>query len=161
MKNSKWMTMAAVVTLTATMAVAAPHEGGRHGKFAGKRGRAAFGARFAEKLNLSDAQKEQIRTIRKDFREQNKAFFESSRDTFRDFRNARKAKDTARIDALKPQLDANRERFRTLHEQLEQQIVSVLTPEQRSQYDAMKAERKARRAERQEQRGERRNGHQQ
>lgn len=153
MKNSKWMAFAAVALLTSTMAFAAPHEGGRHGgKFGGRRGHGDFGPRMAEKLGLSDAQKEQIRTLRKNFREDNKDFLESAKATFRDFRNARQANDTARIDALKPQLDANRERFRTMHQQLEQQIVSVFTPEQRAQYETLKAERKQRRSERRDDR---------
>lgn len=151
MKKSKWITMAAVAMLTATVAFAAPHEGrhGKGGKFGGKRGHfGAFGPRLAEKLNLTDAQKEQIKSIRSNFREQNKAFLEQSRDTFRDFRNARKANDTARIDALRPQVEAQREQLRSLHQQLQQQLLAVLTPEQRAQYDALKAEREQRRNER-------------
>ena len=147
--NTKWMTMAAVVTLSATMALAAPHEGrggkgGRHGRHGGSE----FGARFAKKLNLTDAQKDQLKDIRKNFREQNKAFFETSRETFREFRAAKEAKDTARIDALKPTLEANRAKMQQLREDEKAQVLNILTAEQRAQYEALKAERGERRKRR-------------
>ncbi|HEX2059182.1 MAG TPA: Spy/CpxP family protein refolding chaperone [Thermoanaerobaculia bacterium] len=152
MKTNKFMTMAAVLALSTTVAFAAPHEGngGRHGRG----GRAEFGPRFAQKLGLTDAQKEQISSIRQSFREQNKAFFESSKSTFQEFRAAKKAGDTAKVESLKPQLEAARTQMKQLHEQQRTQILAILTPEQRAQYEAMKAERQARR----EQRGNRRGG---
>lgn len=82
------------------------------------------------------------------FREQNKAFFEASRATFRQFREAKKANDTARVEAMKPTLEANREQMKQLREQERQQVLSVLTPEQRTQWEALKAEREQRRGER-------------
>lgn len=152
MKTNKIMTMAAVLALSTTVAFAVPHEGkgGRHGRG----GRAELGPRFAEKLGLTDAQKEQIKSIRQSFREQNKAFFESSKNTFRELRAAKKAGDTAKADALKPQVEAARTQMRQLHDQQRTQILAILTPEQRAQYEALKAERQARR----EQRGNRRGG---
>lgn len=142
--NTKWITMAAAVTLSATMAFAAPHDG-RGGKFGGHRGRGEFGPRIAKQLNLSEAQQAQIKDIRKSFREQNKAFFESSRETFRELRAAKEANDQARIDALKPALDANREKMQQLRAEEKAQILAILTPEQRAQYEALKAERGTRR----------------
>ena len=146
MKSKKFMTMAAVLALSTTVAFAAPHEGkgGRHGRG----GRAEFGARFAEKLNLTDAQKAQIKTVRQNFREQNKAFFDSSRNVFQQFREAKKANDTAKLESLKPQLEANRAQMQQLREQEKTQILAVLTPEQRTQWEALKAEREARRGQR-------------
>lgn len=149
--NSKWMTMAAVLGLTASLAVAAPthgdagegHRGGHHGR----RGHKEFGAAFANKLNLTDAQKQQVKDIRKSFREQNKAFFENSRTTFQQFREAKKAGDQAKLDALKPTLEAQRAQMQQLRDQERQRVLSILTPEQRTQYEALKAEREAKRAE--------------
>jgi len=146
MKSKKFMTMAAVLALSTTVAFAAPHEG-KGGKF-GRGGRGEFGARFAEKLNLTDAQKAQIKTIRQNFREQNKTFFESSRNTFQQFREAKQANDTARLESLKPQLEASRAQMQQLREQERTQILAILTPEQRTQYEALKAEREARRGQR-------------
>ena len=148
MNKTKWMTMAAVLALSTSLAIAAPHDGG--GKFGrgGKHGRGEMGARLFEKLNLTDAQKTQIRTIHENFREQNKAFFEQSRATFEQYREAKKANDTARLDALKATMDANREQMKRLREQQHAQIANILTPEQRTQWEALKAEREQRRGER-------------
>ena len=155
MKKTKWMTMAAVVTLTASLAFAAPHEGGR-GKH-GKRGRhgAEFGQRMAEKLNLTDSQKQQIEAINKGFRENNKAAFESARSLRQEFREAKQANDTARLEALKPQMEAQRTQMSQLRQAHHAQIVAVLTPEQRTQWEALKAERETRRGEKRGPRGDR------
>ncbi|HJQ37479.1 MAG TPA: Spy/CpxP family protein refolding chaperone [Thermoanaerobaculia bacterium] len=147
MSKSKWMSMAAVVAMTASLAVAAPHEGkggGKHGR--GRHGQ--FGARFAEKLNLTDAQKEQIKTLNQSFRESNKAFFEQTRDTRRQMREAREAGDQARLDALKATAQSQHAQMKQLREAQQQRVLSVLTAEQRAQFEAMKAERHARRGER-------------
>jgi periplasmic protein CpxP/Spy len=147
--TKKVMTMAAVLALSTSLAIAAPH-GGRGG--GGRHGRGEFGARFADKLNLTDAQKTAIRNIRKNNREANKAFFEQSRETFRQFREAKKAGDTAKVEQLKPAVEQQRARLRQFHKTEREQILSLLTPEQRTQFDALKAEREARRGERGERR---------
>ena len=105
MKTKQMITMAAVLAFSASLAVAAPHEGKRGNHW---RGGHEFGQRIAKKLNLTDAQKAQIKDIRKNLHEQNKAFFQSSRDTFQQAREARKAGDQAKVDSLRPILEANR-----------------------------------------------------
>jgi protein CpxP len=154
MNKNKWMTMAAVLALSTSLAVAAPHGGKGDGKFGGKRGHGEFGERFAEKLNLTDAQKEQIKTIRQNNREQNKAFFEQSRATFEQFREAKKANDTARLEQLKPALEQQRAQMKQFRDAERQQILALLTPDQKAKFDTMQAEREAHRGER-GQRGER------
>jgi len=147
MRKTKWITMAAVVALSASLAVAAPHEGGkrgRHGKGGGE-----FGQRMAEKLNLTEAQQAQIKSLQQGFREQNKPFFESTQETRKAFREAKRANDTARLEQLKPAMEAQRAQFKSLRDAHEQQILTVLTPEQRTQFAAMKAERQERRGTRQ------------
>jgi protein CpxP len=140
----KWTTIAAVLALSTSLAFAAPHEGkGGHRRGRGQQ----FGQRFAEKLNLTDAQKQQLQDVRKNFREQNKAFFDSSRETFKQFREARKAGDTARVEALKPAMEQQWAQMKQLRQQQTQQVLALLTPEQRTQWEAMKAERQARRGE--------------
>src|SRR5688572_21097347 len=89
MRKTKWFTMAAAVTLSATLAVAAPHGGGegkgngRHGKHG--RGGQEFSQRFAQKLNLTDAQQQQIRVLQEGFKERTQAFRESSKATRQEF----------------------------------------------------------------------------
>lgn len=146
MKTTKWMTMAAVVTLSATLAIAAPHDGmkgGRHGRHGG-----GFGQRMAEKLNLTDAQKQQMRDLQKSFRENNKQVFENAKALHQEFRAAKEAGDTARLESLKPQMEAQRAQMKQLHDAQQAKIATILTPEQRTQWEAMKAEREQRRGER-------------
>jgi Spy/CpxP family protein refolding chaperone len=143
MNKNKLITMAAVVALSATVAFAVPHEGrgGHHGRGG------ELGARMAEKLNLSDAQKQQIKDLQTNFRESNKAFFDQVRDTHKQMDAAREANDTARLDALKATAESQHAQMKQLRDQQQQRIAALLTPEQRAQLDAMKAEREARRAE--------------
>jgi len=143
MKTMKWITMAAVVTFTASLAFAAPHGGGKRGRHGQQ-----FGERMAAKLNLTDAQKQQIRDLQQGFREKNKAVFENAHALRKDFREAKKAGDTAKLESLKPALEAQREQMKQLRDAQHQQILSLLTPEQRTQWEALKAEREQRRAER-------------
>jgi periplasmic protein CpxP/Spy len=148
MKTTKWMTMAAVVTLSASLAFAAPHPGGKRGGKFGRHGGQHFGERMAEKLNLTDAQQQQIRELNKSFRESNKAFFENTRETRKQLRAAKEAGDTAKVESLKPSLEAQRTQMKQLHDAQQQRILAVLTPQQRTQWEALKAERQKRRAER-------------
>ena len=146
MKNTKWITAAAVLALSASLAVASPDgtgEGKRHGHH--KHGRADLGERFAQKLNLTDAQKERLRTLNQQFREQNKTFFEHARHTREEFRAAKKAGDTTQVDALKATMESQRAKMKELRDAHRAQVLSLLTPEQRQQLETMKAERQARR----------------
>jgi periplasmic protein CpxP/Spy len=147
MNTKKWISMAAVVTLSATIAVAAPHEGG--GKRGGRHGRGGeFGQRLAAKLNLTDAQQQQLRAQRESFKERNKAFFETTKVTREQFREARKANDTSRLEALKPTLQAQREQMKQLRQQQHEQFLAILTAEQRAQLESLKAQRGERRQRR-------------
>lgn len=149
MNNKKWMTAAAVLALSTTVAFAAPHEGGRMGGHRhGKRG--MFSARLAEKLNLSDAQKQQIKDIKKASFEANKPLFQTSRDLRKQFHEAKKANDTAKVESLKPQMESQRAQFKQIREAEMARILNVLTPDQRSQFEALKAERQQRRQNRQQ-----------
>jgi len=145
--NKKLISAAAVFVFGASLAVAAPNDGDG---FRGGRHRGAKAEHLARKLNLSDAQRDQMRDIRKGFREENRAFFESFHQTFRDYRAAKKAGDTAKADELKAQLESQRAQMKLLHDTLDGKISAVLTPEQNAQWSAMKAERAARRQNRQE-----------
>jgi Spy/CpxP family protein refolding chaperone len=145
--TKKWLTTAAVLTLSSTLAFAAPHDGhrGRHGR--GGRG-GDFSERFAKKLNLTEAQQQQIRDSQKSFRETNKSLFEAARATRQQMHAAKEAGDTAQLEALKGTAQAQRTQLKQLHEAQMQRIEALLTPEQRTQLQAMKAEREARRAQR-------------
>ena len=146
MKN-KIVTAVAVLTLGASLAVAAPHEGG---KFGGRHGRhGMMGEKLAEKLNLTDAQKEQWKSIRKTSREQNAAFFQQAHQTMEQFRAAKKANDTAAMESLKPAMQSQRAQMKQIRDAERQQLLNILTAEQRAQFDALKAQRGERNHDRQ------------
>jgi len=148
--TKKWFTAAAaaVVALSGTLAFAAPHEG--HGGKHGRGGRGELGEQFAQKLNLTDAQKQQIKDSQQSFRDANKAFFEAARDTRRQMREAKEAGDTARLDSLKATAESQHAQMKQLHDAQMQRIEAILTTEQRTQWQALKAEHEAKRAERRE-----------
>lgn len=150
MKNSKkWFTAAAVVALSSTLAFAAPTpEGGKRGGH-GRGGRGGeFSERFAQKLNLSNAQKQQIKDANAAFRSEHKAFFEATRETRQQIKAARDANDTARLEQLKATAKSQHEQMKQLRAAQEQRIANLLTPEQRVQWEALKAERQAKRGDR-------------
>lgn len=121
----KIITAIVVLACSATMAFA--HPGSGH---------------LAQKLNLSDAQKAQWQEIQRSFRQENKAFLEQARATMRDFRAARDANDTAKVESLKPVVQANREQLRQLREAQEQKLMAILNAEQQAQFQQLKQHRK-------------------
>lgn len=141
MTKHKWITAVAVLTLGTSLAIAGPGERHRKG---GHEGDGRHAAKFAEKLNLTEAQKAQIKQIRQNNHEQNKAFYESARETRHSLRAAKKANDTARLEALKGQMESQRAQMKQLHESVMTQINAILTAEQKAQFAAMKADREAR-----------------
>ena len=138
MKKSKWFTGVAVLALSSGLALAAPHGEGHGGH-----DKAGFGREMAQKLNLTDAQKAQIKDISKSFREQNKAAFDSFRQTMQDYRAAKQANDTAKLSALQSQFDSQRAQMKQLRDALDAKISTVLTPEQNTQWQQLRAERAA------------------
>jgi protein CpxP len=151
----KIITAVAVAALGVTLAVAAPH-GGKEGHGRGRHGghHGEFGERMAEKLNLSDAQKQQIKDIRQSSKEQNKAFFESFHATMKQFHEAKKADDTAKVESLRGTMEAQRTQMQAIRKAERDRILAILTPDQRAKFEAMKAEREQRMNEKRGERGE-------
>ena len=144
MNSKKWITGVAVLAISTSLAIAAPQG------FGGHRGhRGMMSEKLAQKLNLTDAQKQQIKSLNQQFRQDNKAFFQSVRQTRQEVKAAKQANDTARLDALKPTIDAQKAQMQQLRQAQEARMLSVLTPDQQSQYKALKAEWAAKRAQKQ------------
>ncbi|MEA2572669.1 MAG: periplasmic protein CpxP/Spy [Acidobacteriota bacterium] len=148
----KFASAVAVTLLGASLAFAAAGEGheggngwGRHGK------RGGFGAKLAQELNLTDAQKAQIKSLKQASHEQNAAFFEQSRATMKQFFTAKKANDTATMEQLKPAMEANRAQMKQIRATEEASIASVLTPDQNAKWQQLKADRAARHQKREQQ----------
>ena len=144
----KMIAILAVAALSGTLAVAAENDGGKAWGHGHRHGMMA--AHLAKKLNLTDAQKEQLKTFHQSFREENRAFFQSVRQTRHDLRAAKQAGDEAKVAELKSVAQSQRAQMKQLRQAEMDKFVSVLPPEQRTQFEALKAERAARRQERQQ-----------
>ena len=114
---------------------------GRHGGMRGMRGLHA--------LNLTDAQKEQVRQIH----EANKPDA-SLKAELQAIREARK-NGTEITPAQRDRLKSLRGEMKAKHESVRAQILAILTPEQRTQLEARKAEMEKRREEFRQKRQER------
>jgi periplasmic protein CpxP/Spy len=141
----KTITAVAVLTLSATLAFAGPGKGeGKRGGH-GRHGRGAeFGARFAEKLNLTEAQKAQVKSLSESFRTQNAPLFEQKRQLRTDMKAARQANDTARLETLKGSAESLHAQLRAARQAHRNAVLQVLTADQRAQLEAWKATRKSR-----------------
>ena len=138
MNTKKWFIGAAVVAVSASLAIAMPQDGKGWG---GHRGHGAYGEKLAQKLNLTDAQKQQLRDLNANFRKENAAFFQSFRQTMKDVRAAKEANDTAKLDALKPTVESQKAQMKQLREAQDAKILSILTPDQQAQFKALQAKR--------------------
>ena len=147
----KTATTAMVLALGATLAFAGPGEGksGKRGKH-GKQGlhRGAGIERLTEQLGLSDAQKEQLKAQRENFRAANQQRFATHRDTMKQLKAARAAGETERAEALRNTVELQRGEIQQLRKAQHEAMLQILTAEQRTKLAALKAEREARRGSR-------------
>ena len=123
-------------------------EGRGFGKRAGKmrrgegmRGHRGGGMGFLRGIELTDAQREQIKTIRQANKQER-----GSSDLMKSIREARKNGGTI-TEAQKAELKQLRSERRAKRESVNQQILAVLTPEQKTQLETRKAEMQKRREE--------------
>ena len=119
------------------------------GGMRGHHGGRGMGMGFLRGIELTDAQKEQIRAIH-EANKPNPADFEA----MKSIREARKSGGTI-TEEQKAQLKQFRDARQAKHDQVQQQILAVLTPEQKSQLEARKAEMQKRREEFRQKRQER------
>ena len=123
---------------------------GREGRGGGRRGGGFMGDRFAEKLNLSDAQKAQMEQIQERFRQQAQSLREQSRgerggEGFDAFAGGAFNESAVRAAA---QARANRQvEMEVAHARMMHEMYNVLTPEQKSQLEADRQQRQQRRQE--------------
>lgn len=132
--------------------------GGKDGKFAGKFGRKGHGKGFGHrgfgrggfgtgmrgfhKLNLTEDQKTQMKTLHETFKAGNQANFDEMKTLFQQKRDKTITADgEARMKVLREQMKAG-------HEQLRANSLNVLTAEQKTELETMKAERKQKMEER-------------
>ena len=163
----KTMVVLAAASLISTMALAAPLTGegergrrghGEHGH--GERGHSMRGhdgeellERMAERLNLSEAQKLQIRQLHEGFRTQTEPQRTAMFETMKSLREARQAGDTATAQRLAASLEGQFAQMHEIRKAQHERMLALLTPEQRAKVEEMKAEREQRRGERGSRRG--------
>ena len=153
--------VAVVALLVTSVAYAQGPRGG--GPFGGRGGRGAFGPGLAlNELNLSDAQKEQVREIRERNREQTQQFAqrlnaaaEKQRQAIETLPVNETLITSATQDMTAAQVDLAIQQAR-----LNADIWAVLTPEQQAQATKLRAERKARMEERRQEFQQRRQNRQ-
>ncbi len=149
MNSKKWITGIAVLAVSASLAIAAPRKGEGWESHRGHDG--LMSEKLAAKLNLTDTQKQQIKDLNTQFRQDNKATFESFHQTMQDARAAKEANDTAKLNALQPTIDAQKAQMKQLRDAQEAKVLALLTPDQQAQYKAFQAERAAKRQQKRSQ----------
>ncbi len=116
---------------------------GRHGQGMGQRGEHG---KFMSQLNLSDAQKNQLKNIHAKYEPQMKTMREQMKAQFGPVRDARQQGDTSA--ATRARAQQSREQFRTrsmaIHQQEMNEVRGILTADQRTKWDAAQAQRKQR-----------------
>lgn len=128
----KKFVIALMVTATSAIGFAqsagpgTPHGHGRHG--------AGFD-RIAAKLNLTDAQKQQLKDIRTADREQNKQLYADFRAKLQELRALKQANDP-KADDVKAELKAMRPQIVAARKASHEAMLNILTPEQRDQLKA-------------------------
>ncbi|HEY8181593.1 MAG TPA: Spy/CpxP family protein refolding chaperone [Thermoanaerobaculia bacterium] len=134
------LSILAVACLVFATAAIAQERGGQRNQ--------TFTERYGQQLNLTDTQKKQIDELDKKFQEDNATFLESYQKTMAEFREARQANDTAKVDALKPKVDSMRTDMTKLRTAHEDKIAATFTEDQKTQWKKIKEEREARMKER-------------
>lgn len=123
------------------------HGRGKHG---GHRGGRMGGAMMFKGLNLTDEQKAQMKQIRQSFHERNKPLREQLRAKRQELRQAGEGGTFNEALATQKLTETAGLQAKLMGEQfkLRQEMLAVLTPEQKTQLEQRRAEFKARRAER-------------
>lgn len=129
---------------------------GRHGRRGMRRGRGARGlVRGLSRVNLTDAQKSQVKTLLQTQRTGNKPLREEARTLMM------KRRDGTITEADKTRLGEIRTEMKNSSVQTKNSILGLLTPEQTQKLEQMKAERQRRMEERRQRRQLRRQERQQ
>jgi Spy/CpxP family protein refolding chaperone len=133
------MTAVVVLMFGASLTVAMAQQGGD-----GPRGpRRGFIEGPGRELGLTDTQKTEISGIEKATRDANIEFFEAVRTTMGQFRAAKQANDTAKLEALKPTMDSQRTQMKQIRDDETKKIIVVLTAEQQAKFQKIRAERQS------------------
>jgi Spy/CpxP family protein refolding chaperone len=140
MNKTRWSSLAVAVSLLLAFTATAQQGGPNQ----------TFTQRYGQQLNLTDIQKKQIDEMDAAFQKHNAEFLESYQKTMAEFREARQANDTAKLDAIRPKVDAARAEMMKLRGAHEERIAATFSDQQKAQWSKIKEEREARMKERQQ-----------
>ena len=136
--------VAGVAVAQSTTAPQKADSGYRHGRRGGEfRGTRGPGRDFFADLNLTDAQKAQVKTIREKYKAQNEAARTQAKPFMDAARAARQKGDTV---AFRSNVEKARQVGQPVRTQEMAEIRNVLTPDQRTKFDARQKEMAERRA---------------
>jgi len=125
----KKFVIALLVTATSAIGFAQTAGSGTH------RGHGAHFARIAAKLNLTDAQKQQLKDIRTADHQRNQQLYADFRAKLQEFRALKQANDP-KADDVKAELKAMRPQIQAARKASREAMLNILTPEQRDQLKA-------------------------
>jgi protein CpxP len=108
--------------------------------FGSRRGNAMRHA-VASKLNLTDEQKSQLQALRQTTNDKNQQLFADAKAKRQEFHSLKKANDPRAAD-VKAELEALRPQLQAAKQAQHEAFLSLLTPEQRSQLEQWKSQRK-------------------
>lgn len=158
---NKWKALAGSLVLgsaltTSGMVLAFPDDGeghrGHKGHHGGGHHKDRMFKHMAEKLDLTEGQKAQLKADREAGKEARKATRKEAREVHKQLREAvESGADQATLDALGAKIGQMEVQKMQRMQQKRAQFESILTDEQKAKLEEMKAERKARHAERMEQ----------
>jgi Spy/CpxP family protein refolding chaperone len=148
MKTSKLFGLFGAIVLIAVMAATSTAFAQRGG--GGQRGEKMKerGAKIAEHLDLTSAQKDQIKALRQAFRETHASELQALKDLRQQMKEARQAKDREQAEQIREQMKTKMQALKADREQLHSRIQAVLTPEQQQKLAELKAKRTEHRGKR-------------
>ena len=120
-----------------------PRDRAEMGRHRGGRGERGMGG-LMKGVSLTDAQKTQARQIREKYQPQYRSMREEMRPVRKEIREARQRGDSAAAKAAWDRTAASRAKMKTLREQELAELRAILTPAQRTTFDANLAQMKKR-----------------
>lgn len=95
-----------------------------------------------DQLGLSPQQKEQVRALQAQEKQKNGPLMTQAKDLREQARAARASGDQAKLQSVRSQMEALKPRLQEARADYKQKLDAILTPEQRTKLDQMRAERK-------------------
>ena len=145
MISNRRLILAMALTLATAMTALAQGRGDRQ---QGGPQNQTFTERYGQQLGLTDAQKTQIDDLEKKFQADNATFIATFQKTMSDYRAARQANDSAKIEELRPVVESQRAQMTKLRGAFEDTVAGTFTDSQKELWTKIKAEREARMKER-------------